>query len=162
LTEDEEHVLTFSAFPQVMHRSIRSTNAIESLLSHVRQRTDQIDAFTTETSCLTIVWAVIQDIRLPKIPVGERRNRKCDWLIINQPEMLGQGRWFLPDDPVSQDCQKWAFPDQCWHLGSIFLFGEIWWTRYLSTVFCPVYVLRYLSTQRGMRSHFPRRGRKSF
>ena len=33
-------------------------------------RTTQIDAFATETSCLTIVWAVMQDIRLPKIPVG--------------------------------------------------------------------------------------------
>jgi putative transposase len=52
-----------------MHRSIRSTNAIESLFSNVRGRTDQIDAFTTETSCLTIVWAVMQDIRLPRIPV---------------------------------------------------------------------------------------------
>jgi putative transposase len=70
LMEDEEHLLTFYAFPQVMHRYIRSTNAIESLFSNVRQRTDQIDAFTTETSCLTIVWAVMQDIRLPKIPVG--------------------------------------------------------------------------------------------
>lgn len=46
LIEDEEHLLTFYAFPQVMHRSIRSTNAIESLFSNVRQRTDQIDAFT--------------------------------------------------------------------------------------------------------------------
>ncbi len=35
--------------------------------SNVRQRTDQIDAFTTETSCLTIVWATIQDIRLHKL-----------------------------------------------------------------------------------------------
>jgi len=70
LCEDEEHLLTFYAFPLVMHRYIRSTNAIESLFSNVRQRTDQIDAFTTETSCLTIVWAVMQDIRLPKIPVG--------------------------------------------------------------------------------------------
>jgi putative transposase len=70
LMEDEEHLLTFYAFPQVMHRYIRSTNAIESLFSNVRQRTDQIDAFTTETSCLTIVWAVMQDIRLPKIPVS--------------------------------------------------------------------------------------------
>jgi len=69
LCEDEEHLLTFSAFPQVMHRYIRSTNAIESLFSNVGQRTDQIDAFTTETSCLTIVWAVMQDIRLPRIPV---------------------------------------------------------------------------------------------
>jgi putative transposase len=70
LIEDEEHLLTFYAFPQVMLRYIRSTNAIESFFSNVRQRTDQIDAFTTETSCLTIVWAVMQDIRLPKIPVG--------------------------------------------------------------------------------------------
>src|SRR5690242_8478991 len=70
LCEDEEHLLTFYAFPPVMHRYIRSTNAIESLFSNVRQRTDQIDAFTTETSCLTIVWAVMQDFHLPKIPVG--------------------------------------------------------------------------------------------
>lgn len=70
LCEDEEHLLTFYAFPQVMHRSIRTTNAIESFLSHVRQRTDQIVAFTTETSCVTIVWAVMQDIHMPKIPVS--------------------------------------------------------------------------------------------
>src|SRR2546428_5671538 len=69
LCEDEDHLLTFYAFPQVMHRYIRSTNAIESLFSNVRQRTDQIDAFTTETSCLTIAWAVMHDIRLPRIPV---------------------------------------------------------------------------------------------
>ena len=70
LMEDEEHLLSFYAFPPVMHRYIRTTNAIESLFSNVRQRTDQIDAFTTETSCVTIVWAVMQDIRLPRIPVN--------------------------------------------------------------------------------------------
>lgn len=70
LMEDEEHLLTFYAFPQVMHRYIRTTNAIESFFSNVRQRTDQIDTFTTETSCLTIVWAVMQDIHVPKIPVN--------------------------------------------------------------------------------------------
>jgi putative transposase len=69
LMEDEEHLLTFYAFPPVMHRYIRSTNAIESLFSNVRQRTDQIDVFTTESSCLAIVWATIQDIRLHKISV---------------------------------------------------------------------------------------------
>ena len=67
LTEDEEHLLTFYAFPESMHRHIQTTNAIESLFSNVRQRTDQIDVFTTETSCLAIVWATIQDIRLHKI-----------------------------------------------------------------------------------------------
>jgi transposase-like protein len=70
LCEDEAHLLTFYAFPPVMHRYIRSTNAIESFFSNVRQRTDQIDAFTTETSCLTIVWATMQDIHLPRIPVS--------------------------------------------------------------------------------------------
>ncbi len=69
LTEDEEHLLTFYQFPAAMHRHIQTTNAIESLFSNVRQRTDQIDVFTTETSCLTIVWATIQDIRLRKISV---------------------------------------------------------------------------------------------
>ncbi|GHO47094.1 hypothetical protein KSX_52570 [Ktedonospora formicarum] len=69
LYEDEEHLLAFYMFPPVMHRSIRSTNAIESFFRNVCQRTDQIDAFTTETSCLTIVWAVMQDRHLPRIPV---------------------------------------------------------------------------------------------
>src|SRR5690348_2198237 len=69
LAEDEEHLLTFFAFPASMHRYIQTTNAIESLFSNVGQRTDQIDVFTTETSCLTIVWATIQDIRLHKISV---------------------------------------------------------------------------------------------
>src|SRR5579859_4985288 len=70
LMEDEEHLLTFYAFPPVMHRYIRTTNAIESFFSNVRQRTDQIDTFTTETSCLTIVWAVMQGIHVPRIPVN--------------------------------------------------------------------------------------------
>jgi len=53
-----------------MHRHIQTTNAIESLGSLVRQRTDQIDVFTTETSCLSIVWATIQDIRLHKLSLA--------------------------------------------------------------------------------------------
>jgi len=69
LAEDEEHLLTFYEFPASMHRHIQTTNAIESLFSNMRQRTDQIDVFTTETSCLAIVWATIQDIRLHKISV---------------------------------------------------------------------------------------------
>ncbi|HET8911284.1 MAG TPA: transposase [Ktedonobacteraceae bacterium] len=43
LAEDEEHRLTFYEFPASMHRYIQTTNAIESLFSNVRQRTDQID-----------------------------------------------------------------------------------------------------------------------
>jgi transposase-like protein len=67
--EEEDKTLTFYDFPQTMHRYIKTTNAIESLWSLVRQRTDQIDVFTTEMSCLTIVWATMQGIRLRKVPV---------------------------------------------------------------------------------------------
>jgi putative transposase len=69
LAEDEEHLLTFYQFPEATHRHIQTTNAIESLFSNVRQRTDQIDVFTTEMSCLTIVWATIQGITLRKVPM---------------------------------------------------------------------------------------------
>jgi len=69
LAEEEDKTLTFYDFPQTMHRYIRTTNPIESLFSNVRQRTDQIDVFTTEMSCLIIVWATIQGIRLRKIPL---------------------------------------------------------------------------------------------
>ncbi len=69
LSEDEEHLLTFYAFPSSMYRHIQTTNAIESFFSNVRQRTDQIDAFTTETSCISIVWAIMQDIHFHKVTV---------------------------------------------------------------------------------------------
>jgi len=69
LNRIEEHLLTFYAFPQVMHKFIRSNNAIESFFSNVRRRTNQIDTFTTETSCLSIVWATMQGIHLPRIPI---------------------------------------------------------------------------------------------
>jgi transposase-like protein len=36
LMEDEEYLLTFYAFPPVMHRYIRSTNATPSFFSNVR------------------------------------------------------------------------------------------------------------------------------
>lgn len=70
LFEDEDHLLTFYTFPPSMYRHIQTTNAIESFFSNVRQRTDQIDAFTTEMSCLAIVWAVMQDIRFHKVAVS--------------------------------------------------------------------------------------------
>jgi putative transposase len=74
LCEDEEHLFTLYNFPHIMHRYIHSTNAIESFFSNVRDRTDQIDTFTTETSCVAIVWATMQGIHLQKIPVASGVN----------------------------------------------------------------------------------------
>ncbi len=69
LVEAEEETLTFYDFPQVMHRYIRTTNAIESTFSTVRQRTDLIDVFTNKDSCLMLVWASLKGITFQRMPV---------------------------------------------------------------------------------------------
>jgi transposase-like protein len=96
LVEDEEHLLTFYAFPAAMHRHVQTTNAIESLFSNVRQRTDQIDVFTTEDSCLTIVWATIQDMRLhPPLAVIRLRTESDPWPTTSQRGWFRRGWFFL-------------------------------------------------------------------
>ena len=69
LNEGWEETLTFYDFPVVMQRYIKTTNAIESTFSQVRGRTDQVDAFTNEDSCLMLVWATLEGIRFQRIPV---------------------------------------------------------------------------------------------
>ena len=68
LREGEEQTLTFYDFPQVMHRYIKTTNAIESTFSQVRQRTDGVDVFTNEESCLMLVWATAARDNFPAHP----------------------------------------------------------------------------------------------
>jgi putative transposase len=70
LREGEEQTLTFYHFPQVMHRYIKTTNAIESTFSQVRQRTDGVDVFTNEESCLVLMWATLQGITFQRIPAS--------------------------------------------------------------------------------------------
>ncbi len=70
LNEEVAKTLTFYDFPAVLQRYIRTTNAIESMFSQVRDRTDRVDVFTTELSCLTLVWATIKGLTFQRIPVG--------------------------------------------------------------------------------------------
>jgi len=79
---------------------MRTTTAIESLLSTVRQRTDHMDTLPTETSCLTMVWAVMEASRFPKIPVGSRRKSDRSRHTSNQPKGWFGERVFA-DMPVS-------------------------------------------------------------
>ncbi len=69
LQEGAAQTLTFYDFPQVMHRYIKTTNAIESTFSQLRQRTDGVDVFTNEASCLMLVWATLSGITFQRIPV---------------------------------------------------------------------------------------------
>jgi putative transposase len=69
LSEGAEETLTFYDFPQVMQRYIKTTNAIESTFSQVRARTDLVDAFTNEDSCLMLVWASLERITFQRMPV---------------------------------------------------------------------------------------------
>ena len=69
LSEGAEETLTFYAFPPIMQRYIKTTNAIESCFSQVRARTDGVDAFTNEESCLMLVWATLGGITFQRLPV---------------------------------------------------------------------------------------------
>ena len=68
----------------------------------MRQRTDQIDVFTTETSCVAIVWATIQDIRLhPHLSVTLLFADVCS-SESNQPERVVREEEFFLPKPVAQ------------------------------------------------------------
>lgn len=69
LLSDEEHLFTFYQFETKWHKFMRTTNAIESLFNNVRTRTDSIEVFTNEESCLSIVWAASQGIKLARLPI---------------------------------------------------------------------------------------------
>lgn len=70
LEDEVEKTFTFYDFPAVLHRYIRTTNAIESMFSQVRDRTDKVETFTTEPSCLTLVWVTVQGLAFQRIPTG--------------------------------------------------------------------------------------------
>jgi putative transposase len=69
LEEDESQSLSFYALEPKWWKFARTNNAIESLFSGVRNRTNPIKAFTTEDSAVTIVWAATQGIKLAKLPL---------------------------------------------------------------------------------------------
>src|SRR2546423_15683907 len=90
--EDEEHLLTFYAFPQAMHRYIRSSNASESFFRNVRRRTDHIDTlyFGNQLSldCLgcDARHSFVKDFCLV---IGFRR--KAGEVVSSQPSSTGLG-----------------------------------------------------------------------
>ncbi len=69
LQRDLADCLTFYDFPRALWRHIRTNNALEGLFHTVRQRTNKMGAFRNETSCMLIVYAVIQNIRFHRITV---------------------------------------------------------------------------------------------
>ncbi len=67
LEDDEAASLSFFELEAKWWKYARTSNAIESLFSGVRNRTNPIKVFTTEHSCLVIVWAAIRGIRLARL-----------------------------------------------------------------------------------------------
>ncbi len=67
LEDDEGASLSFFELEAKWWKYARTSNAIESLFSGVRNRTNPIKVFTTEHSCLTIVWAAIRGIKLARL-----------------------------------------------------------------------------------------------
>ena len=59
LEEAGEHLLTFTRFPKIQWRSIRTTNAIERLNGEFRRRTKTQGSFRNERSALVLLWGLV-------------------------------------------------------------------------------------------------------
>jgi putative transposase len=59
LAEDREALCVHLRYPTRHRRRWRSTNLLERSLAEVKRRTKVIGRFPGETSCLTLVWAVL-------------------------------------------------------------------------------------------------------
>ena len=69
LLRDIEACLTCYDFARAMWQHIRTTNALEGLFHTIRLRTDKLGAFRNETSCVLMVYAVIQSVRFRRVPI---------------------------------------------------------------------------------------------
>ena len=59
LTTDREGLTAYLRFPLEHHKRIRHSNFIERTFGETRRRTKVIGRLPGETSCLTLVWAVL-------------------------------------------------------------------------------------------------------
>jgi hypothetical protein len=59
LTTDAEGLTAYLRFPAEHHKRIRHSNFIERTFGETRRRTKVIGRLPGETSCLTLVWAVL-------------------------------------------------------------------------------------------------------
>jgi putative transposase len=59
LTTDREGLTAYLRFPAEHHKRIRHSNFIERTFGQTRRRTKVIGRLPGETSCLTLVWAVL-------------------------------------------------------------------------------------------------------
>jgi transposase-like protein len=59
LTEDLDALVVHLRYPTRHRRRWRSTNLLERSLGEIKRRTKVIGRFPGETSCLTLVWAVL-------------------------------------------------------------------------------------------------------
>jgi putative transposase len=74
LTDDLDALVVHLRYPTRHRRRWRSTNLLERSLAEVKRRTKVIGRFPGETSCLTLVWAVL-DLYLTHAKNGVRFNQ---------------------------------------------------------------------------------------
>jgi len=74
LSDDLDALVDHLRYPLTHRRRWRSTNLLERSLAEVKRRTKVIGRFPGETSCLTLVWAVL-DIYITHAKNGVRFNQ---------------------------------------------------------------------------------------
>ena len=89
--------MTLLRYPTRHRRRWRSTNLLERSLAEVKRRTKVIGRFPGETSCLTLVWAVL-DLYITHAKNGVRFNQ-----LERQPPTPDATRRKRTDDPRGGD-----------------------------------------------------------
>jgi putative transposase len=74
LADDLDALVVHLRYPTTHRRRWRSTNLLERSLAEVKRRTKVIGRFPGETSCLTLVWAVL-DLYITHATNGVRFNQ---------------------------------------------------------------------------------------
>ena len=74
LADDLDALVVHLRYPTRHRRRWRSTNLLERSLAEVKRRTKVIGRFPGETSCLTLVWAVL-DLYITHAKNGVRFNQ---------------------------------------------------------------------------------------
>ena len=103
LLTDREQLTSYLRFPREHHRRIRHSNFIERTFGETRRRVKVIGRLPGETSCLSLVWAVLDRASrgwrgFTMTSEGTRQLQDLRRALLDPPTQLRPGRATQPDN----------------------------------------------------------------
>jgi hypothetical protein len=118
LLTDREGLTAYLRFPAEHHRRIRHSNFIGRTFGETRRRAKVIGRFPGETSCLGLVWAVLDRASrgwrgLTTTPAGLRQLQDLRRSLLESPRQL----WPRPATPLHPaDCPETVVATKILHI----------------------------------------------